>query len=188
MRAFMAQLRAQVSIAARCLEFAILCASRTGEVIGAVWDEVDLGTATWTIPGNRMKGGEPHMVPLSDRAKTILRELPRESDNPHVFIGTGRAGRQGPGVLRGVLQEMQRTDFVPHGIRSSFMDWAHEQTAYPKVVIDRALAHKIPDKVEAAYRRGYLIEKRTRLMQDWCDYCASPVTTVQVLPLRGVRA
>jgi integrase len=182
--AFMAQLREQSSIAGRCLEFAILCASRTGEVLGAVWTEIDLDAATWTIPAERMKGGKKHMVPLSARAATILRELPRETNNPHLFIGSTRTGGLAAKALRGLLRAMQRTDFVPHGCRSTFMDWAHEQTAYPKVVIDLALAHKIPDKVEAAYRRGDLIEKRARLMQDWSNYCASPVTEVQVLPLR----
>jgi integrase len=131
-----------------------------------------------------MKGGETHTVPLSARAATILRELPRETNNPHVFIGTSRTGGLAMRALRALLHAMQRTDFVPHGCRSTFMDWAHEQTAYPKVVIDLALAHKIPDKVEAAYRRGDLIEKRARLMQDWSNYCASPVIEIQVVPLR----
>jgi integrase len=182
---FMAALRAQRSIAARCLEFAILTAVRSGEALGARWDEIDLTNKVWTIKAERMKAGAEHRVPLSDRALAILRELPSESDNGFVFIGPRPDAPLPDKALRAVLRAMDRTSITPHGFRSAFMDWAHETTPYPKAVIDLALAHKIGDKVEAAYRRGDLFDKRRRLMADWSKYCSRPAveSDAQVLPL-----
>jgi integrase len=170
--AFMVQLREQRSIAARCLEFTILTAVRSGEALGARWDEIDLTSKVWTIPAARMKAGLEHRVPLTARCVEILAELPHEAD--YCFIGTRPDAPLPDKALRGVLKAMGRNDVTPHGFRSAFMDWAHETTAFPKAVIDLALAHKIGDRVEAAYRRGDLFAKRARLMQDWCTYCSRP--------------
>ena len=142
-----------------------LTAARTGEIIGAAWDEFDLKTRTWTIPAERMKAGQEHKVPLCDRAVEILRELPRHGDK--VFPLSNMAMLE---LLRGM-----RPGHTVHGFRSTFMDWAHERTATAKVVIDMALAHTVGDKVEAAYRRGDLFEKRRKLMEAWDHYCSKPV-------------
>ncbi len=182
---FVAELRDVEGITARALEFAILTAGRTGAVIGAVWDEVDLQAKTWTVPperiGTKITGDDakPRLVPLSDRAIEILKALPREKGNPHVFIGQKR--RIKPGKKRTealsnmamleLMREM-RPGFVPHGFRSSFKDWAVETTNYPNMVSEAALWHVVADKVEAAYRRGDLFEKRRRLMANWAKYCA----------------
>ena len=175
--AFLLELRQLEGIYARTLEFAILTAARTGEVVGATWDEIDLKSKTWTIPANRMKMGREHKIPLSVTALALLRALPREEGNPFVFIGP----KPGKGLsnmsMFWLLRRMQRADITVHGFRSSFMDWAHDRTAFPKVVIDMALAHSVGDKVEAAYRRADLFAKRKQLMQAWEKYCASRPTT-----------
>jgi len=176
--AFTAELRARDSIGARALEFTILTAARTGETIGATWDEFDLKARTWVIDAARMKAGKEHKVPLCDRAVEILRALPRHGARPFPLSNMGMLE-----LLRGM-----RPGHTTHGFRSTFMDWAHERTAFPKVVIDMALAHTVGDKVEAAYRRGDLFAKRTRLMQTWCDYCAKPRPAsdkVVILSARG---
>ncbi|WP_345947039.1 integrase arm-type DNA-binding domain-containing protein [Bradyrhizobium sp. 174] len=149
---FMTQLRQRDGVAAAALQFLILTATRTGEVIGATWDEVDLVAKVWTIPSNRMKAKREHRVPLSDPAIKILRALPRESD--FLFPGLGKGTAISNMAMAQLLKRMDRVDITVHGFRSSFMDWAHENTAYSKVVIDMALAHVVGDKVEAAYRRG----------------------------------
>lgn len=161
--AFMAELRNRDSISARALEFTILTCARTGEIIGAAWSEIDLKARTWTIPAARMKAGKEHKVPLCDRAVEILRGLPRHAEK--MFPLSNMAMLE---LLRGM-----NPGHTVHGFRSTFMDWAHEQTAFPKVVIDLALAHTIGDKVEAAYRRGDLIKKRRKLMESWGKFCAA---------------
>ena len=174
--AFMAELRNRDSISARALEFTILTCARTGEIIGAAWSEIDLKARNWTIPAARMKAGKEHKVPLCDRAVEILRGLPRHAEK--VFPLSNMAMLE---LLRGMSP-----GHTVHGFRSTFMDWAHEQTAFPKVVIDRALAHTVSDKVEAAYRRGDLIEKRRRLMEAWARYCTIkpiPISDDKVVPL-----
>lgn len=183
--AFMEELRGRDGIAARALEFAILTAARTGEVIGARWSEVDLAAKVWTIPGERMKGGREHRIPLSQRALELLERLPREKDGEFVFMG----GRKGKGLsnmaLLETLRRMECGDLTAHGFRSTFRDWAAETTGYPSEVVEMALAHAIGSKVEAAYRRGDLFEKRRRLMQEWAGYCASPMRQSDVVPMRG---
>jgi integrase len=180
--AFMAELTTRPGIGARALEFVILTAARSGEVLGARWSEIT--DNTWTIPAARMKAGREHRVPLAPAALTLLAALPRESD--FVFIG-GRAGTGlSPMAMTTVLRRMGRNDATVHGFRSSFMDWAHERTAFAKVVIDMALAHTVGDKVEAAYRRGDLFEKRRQLMAMWASYCITPIVAGEVVPLRGV--
>jgi integrase len=181
---FMAALRRREGVGARALEFAILTAGRTGEVIGAKWGEFDLAVRVWTVPAGLMKGGREHRVPLADRAVEILEQLPREGE--HVFIG-GRAGRPLSNMaLLETLRRMGRGDLTTHGFRSTFRDWAAETTGYPRELAEAALAHAIESKVEAAYRRGDLFEKRRRLMDDWAVYCASPAAERgTIVPMRG---
>jgi len=168
---FMAELRSRQSVSARALEFAILTAARTGEVIGAKLSEVDLDNAVWTVPADRMKAGREHRVPLPPRAVEIVRERPRDGD--YVFPG-GRAGKPLSNMALLELMRGMRPEFVPHGFRSTFRDWAAERTTHPSEVVEQALAHAIESKVEAAYRRGDLFEKRRRLMSDWASYCLAP--------------
>jgi integrase len=182
---FMAALQQREGIAARALEFTILIASRTGEVVGATWDEIDLNEKTWTIPAGRIKGGREHRVPLSDRALEILRALPHEKNNPFVFIGPRKGGLSNMGMAS-VLSRMGRNDITVHGFRSTFRDWAAERTNYPNHVVEMALAHVVGDKVEAAYRRADLFEKRRKLMSDWTKFCSTKpaATSAKVLLLR----
>jgi integrase len=171
-------LRARKGITARALEFLILTAARTGEVIDATWDEIDLDAAVWTIPGRRMKGGREHRVPLSDRALAILEEVRGNSDR--IFPLSEKA-------MALLLQRIGYPDMTVHGFRSSFRDWAGEVTHYPNHVIEMALAHAIPSAVEAAYRRGDLFEKRRRLMADWARYCETERATNKVTPIGTAR-
>ena len=183
---FMADLRKQDGISPRALEFAILTAARTGETIGVRWPEIDLKRKVWVIPPERMKGSREHRVPLSSRGLEILKTLPRDGKSDFVFPG-GRAGNPLSNMaLLGALRRMGRTDVTSHGFRSTFSDWAAETTAYPREVVEMALAHAVSDKVEAAYRRGDLFEKRRRIMEDWSTYCTLPPPTGEkVVALRG---
>jgi integrase len=163
--AFMGELRERDSISGRALEFTILTAARTGEVIGATWEEFKK-PGVWIVPAARMKSGKEHRIPLCARARDILCSLKRHTDL--VFPLSNMAMLE---LLRGMRPD---SGFTVHGTaRSSFMDWAHEQTAFAKVVIDMALAHAVGDKVEAAYRRGDLFEKRRKLMEAWSKYCSA---------------
>jgi integrase len=188
MGSFMAKLRGRDAIAARALEFAILTAARTGEVIGATWAEFDMDAAVWTVPAGRMKAGREHRVPLSEPALAILRAMAEHGKGAFVFPG-GRPGKalsnMGMGML---LRRMERGDITAHGFRSTFRDWAAERTAYPGEVVEMALAHAVGNKVEAAYRRGDLFEKRRRLMDEWANYCGTlPAEGAKVVPLRMAR-
>jgi integrase len=181
---FMADLRRRDSTSARCLEFLILTAARTGEVIGATWNEIDLRAGVWTIPGSRMKGGREHRISLSQRALEILRIMQERRENDFVFAGMRGGGLSNMSLLA-MLRTMGRS-VTAHGFRSTFRDWAAEQTNFPREVAELALAHAIESKVEAAYRRGDLFEKRRRLMQAWSEFCAKPSrATGSVTALRG---
>jgi integrase len=171
---FMRRLRERDGVAAKALEFTVLTAARTNEVIGAKWDEIDLQAGTWTIPSDRMKGGREHTVPLSKRAVELLRELPTEEGNGHVFIGPTQGVGLSNMAMTAVLRRMGHGDITIHGMRSTFRDWAAERTNYPNHVVEMALAHAVGDKVEAAYRRGDLIQKRRQLAEAWAKYCTSP--------------
>jgi integrase len=173
--AFMSELAKQQGFGARALELAILTAARSGEVRGATWEEFDLGAAVWTIPASRMKAGKEHRVPLSDKAVELLKTLTRIAETDVVFPGV-KGQPLSDMSLTAVLRRMERGDLTVHGFRSSFRDWAGETTAYPREVIEHALAHQLQDKAEAAYARGTLFDKRRRLMADWARYCA----TIQV--------
>lgn len=166
---FMAELRKQSGIGAKALEFTILTAARSGEVRAATWDEFDLKAGLWTVPANRMKADKEHRVPLSDAAQAILKSQKKVAINEYVFPSP-RATILSDMTMSAVLRRMQ-VDAVPHGFRSTFRDWAAEKTDYPNEMAEMALAHTISDKVEAAYRRGDLLEKRRQMMQDWTWFC-----------------
>jgi integrase len=186
--AFMAALRQRDGIAARALEFTILTAARTGEVIGAQWAEIDLTGKTWTVPAARMKAAREHRVPISDRAVEILQSTPTEDGNPFIFIGR-KAGGLSNMAMASVLRRMERAEITVHGFRSTFRDWAAEATTSPNHVVEMALAHAVGNKVEAAYRRGDLFEKRRELLAEWGRYCATPRNEHQgnVRPIRLAR-
>lgn len=169
--AFMKALRAQDGIAARALEFAILTAARTGETIGAKWCEIDFAEKVWAVPLERMKAKREHRVPLCERSMTILTELEHLRQGEFVFPGRREGAALSNMAMLQLLERMERGDLTVHGFRSTFRDWAAELTAYPREVAEMALAHSIGDKVEAAYRRGDLFEKRRHLMHDWAAYC-----------------
>jgi integrase len=181
--AFLTSLRVQGGIAARALEFTILTAGRTGEVIGARRSEFNSREKLWTVPAERMKSGKEHRVPLCDCA---LELIPTENvcDEDFVFPG-GRAGQplSNMAMLK-LLERMGRDDLTVHGFRSTFRDWGSERTNFPGEVVERALAHTIDSKTEAAYRRGDLFEKRRRLMDAWAQFCGKMPVPSTVLPLR----
>lgn len=164
---FLATLRTREGVSARALEFCILTAARTGETLGATWGEIDLAARLWTIPGERMKAGAEHRVPLTERCIELLGDA--RADDALVFPGP--AGRLSNMALLSALSRMGREDITVHGFRSTFRDWAAETTDHTREVVEMALAHTIGSKVEAAYRRGDLFEKRRRLMDDWAATC-----------------
>jgi integrase len=183
MPAFMARLRAMDRVDARALEFTILTAARTGEVIGARADEFDLNSAVWNVPAERMKTRKEHRVPLSPRAVALLRALYTEDGNAHVFVGR-RAGKPLYHLaMHRVLRELHPAA-TTHGFRSSFSDWANETTSYPNHVIEQALAHAVGSTVERAYRRGDLFDKRRKLMQAWAAYCSAPAAAGAVILIK----
>lgn len=187
---FVVALREQEGTAARALELAILTAARTGEVIGATWGEFDLANKTWTVLGSRMKSGREHRVPLSDAALKVVKAMAptgaEKTPDGVVFEG-GKRGRPLSNMsLLMLLRRMKRDNLTAHGFRSSFRDWAAERTNFPSEVAEMALAHAIGDKVEAAYRRGDLFEKRRQLMEAWASCCARPTEPGgSVVQLRG---
>lgn len=184
---FMRLLAAQDGLGARALEFTILTASRSGEVRGAKWEEFDLENAVWTVPEGRMKAGKEHRVPLSDVALSMIKVQQETAFCEYVFPSSHKArNSESEGAplsdmtLSAVLRRM-KVAAVPHGFRSTFRDWCAEQTDYPRDVAEMALAHAIGNKVEAAYRRGDLFEKRKQMMQDWADYANALTVGLQVL-------
>jgi integrase len=182
--AFMAKLRAQTNVAARALEFAILTAARSGEVSGARHSEFDDAIVTWTVPGTRMKGGQEHRVPLSAPATAIVKAQIEKGHKDLVFPNLNGRGPLYSGAMIELLERMDRKGVTVHGFRSTFRDWVAEQTAYPRELAEKALAHTIEDKTEGAYQRGDLLEKRRRLMDEWARYCAKPAKAGVVVRLR----
>jgi integrase len=172
--AFMKRLRKQEGVGARALEFVILTAARSGEVRGAKWSEIDLADNLWTVPGERMKAGKEHRVPLSGAVTKLLRALPRMEGSDLVFPSP-RGGTLSDMTLAAVMRRMN-VDAVPHGFRSTFRDWCSEKTNFPHEVAEMALAHTIANKVEAAYRRGDLFDKRRQMMENWASFCAKDLT------------
>ena len=185
--AFMVELRKQEGMGARALEFAILTAARSGEVRGATWSEIDLKDATWTVPASRMKvekNGD-HRAALNAEAVALLESLPRTHDL--VFPNT-KGDMLSDMTLTAVLRRMNRSDITAHGFRSTFRDWCSERTNYPRDVAEMALAHAIGDKVEAAYRRGDLFEKRRRMMREWGKFSGKVQVAGTVTPIKGKSA
>jgi len=179
----MAELRDQTSVSAKALQFLVLTATRTGETLGARWDEIDLLTKLWVIPAERMKGGSAHRVSLSSRAVAIIKEMARIRQSDFVFPGTKQGRPLSSMALAMLLRRMGHGDITVHGLRSSFRDWAAETTNFPNHVVEMALAHTISDRVEAAYRRGDLFAKRRKLTEQWSAYC-SRGASAKIVPLR----
>lgn len=179
--AFVDDLQKRQATAASALEFVILTAARSGEVLGARWNEFDVDRAVWTVPASRMKAGREHRVPLSPRALEIVKAMDR--NEPFVFVGQKQSRPLSSMALEMMLRRMKVENATVHGFRSSFRDWAAEQTNFPNEVCEAALAHVIENKAEAAYQRSDLFEKRRKLMAAWCAYCAKPMTA-KIVALR----
>ena len=171
---FIALLRSRPALAARCLEFVILTAARSGEALGASWGEVDLNTKLWTIPAQRMKAGVEHVVPLSDAALQLLIELRQGSPLRSDLVFSIRGAKRSNMAIAMLLRRMGHGHVTTHGFRSTFRDWAGDATSYPRELIEQALAHTIQNKAERAYRRGTAIERRRALMRDWTDFLEQP--------------
>lgn len=169
---FMVELRNRGSMASLALELCILTATRTSEILNAQWIEFDLAKSMWIIPARRMKAGHEHRIPLSGRAIAILEDLPKPKDGNYIFASTTTGKPLSSMAMAMQLRRLGRNDITVHGFRSSFRDWASEQTAFPHETCEHALAHRISDKAEAAYRRGDQFEKRKELMQAWANFCA----------------
>jgi integrase len=180
---FMARLRARPAIAARCLEFAILTVARSGEALGARWEEVDLATSVWTIPARRMKATREHRIPLSAAALAILSEMEPLRDGDYVFPGQRPNQPLSPAALERVLRRMNCEGATVHGFRSTFRDWAGNRTSYPRELAEHALAHTIGDRAEQAYRRDDALERRRPMMEAWAAFC-EPAIPTQVLQLK----
>ena len=172
---FVKELRKRSGYSALGLEFLILTAARTGEIIGVKWSEIDLEKAVWTIPSDRMKAGTEHRVPLSHRAVEIFKSI-TSNRNPEEYVFSGQKRNIGlsNNAFLALLKKMQRSDITPHGFRSIFRDWAAEEAhKFPNETIELALAHTIKNKAEAAYRRGDQLERRRELMDKWEKYIYS---------------
>jgi integrase len=180
---FLMALRTQESVAARALEFLILTAGRTGEVLGMRWPEIDLANRLWTVPANRMKAGREHRVPLVARAIEILAMMKTMQTSDFVFPGLRWGKPLSNMALEMVLRRMKVEAVTVHGFRSSFRDWAGESTRFSREVAEAALAHTIGDQTERAYRRGDALEKRRELMEAWAEYC-EPRKPADILPMR----
>lgn len=183
--ALLTALRGKQSTAALALELCILTATRSGEILNAIWSEFDLAKGVWTIPAIRMKAGQEHRVPLTARALDILQSLHKLKleHNDHVFAGNAQGKPLSNMAMTMLLKRMGQTEITVHGFRSTFRDWASEQTSFPHEVCEMALAHTIGNKAEAAYRRGDLFEKRRKLMDAWSAFCESQ-TSAKVVPIK----
>jgi integrase len=183
---FMARLRAREGMAAQALEFAILTAARSGEVLGARWSEIDLEAKVWTVPATRIKAGREHRVPLSAPALAIIEAMQTARVSDYVFPGY-RPGRPlGDMALHMVLERME-VPFTVHGFRSTFRDWCGEATNFPREVAEAALAHVVGDQTERAYRRGDALEKQRKLMDAWAAHCEPKASNVIALTSLGLE-
>ncbi len=185
---FIARLREREAIAATALEFLILTAARTAEVLGARWAEIDLDAAIWTVPARRMKGAREHRVPLSGQALEILNRMAKLRDGDFVFP-SARAGRPLSGMaMEMCLRRMKVEGVTVHGFRSSFRDWAGDSTQFPRELAEAALAHVAGDETERAYRRGDALERRRKLMQAWGTFCEPDLHRTVIPMVRPVKA
>ena len=180
---FMQQLRKDTAVASRALEFLILTAARTNEVIRAQWSDFDLNGKVWVVPAEHMKANRTHRVPLSAASIATLKGV-QGLDDTYVFPGQKRDSHLSNGAMLQVLKRLDRASITVHGFRSTFRDWCAESTNYPADVAEMALAHALRDKTEAAYRRGDLFEKRARLMADWARFCNRRIAPAAVIPMR----
>jgi integrase len=182
--AFMAKLRQQATVVASALEFQVLTAARSSEVLNATWPEIDFDNKLWTVPAERMKASREHVVPLSARALAILRDMAKLRAGDLVFAGY-RDGRPlwGNTVLK-VLRRLGH-NVTAHGFRSTFRDWCGDATNYPREIAEAALAHTVGDQTERAYRRLSALEKRRDLMDAWANFCERPPQADNVVPMRG---
>jgi integrase len=185
---FMQRLGQSSGISARAVAFCILTASRSGEVRGARWAEIDLAHKVWTIPAERMKAGRGHRVPLSEAALAVLRQMQEIGSEPGEFVFPGRKQGQpsSDATLRDAVHAAGVADVTVHGFRSTFRDWAGETTALPREVIEMALAHRLGDAAEQAYARGDLFQKRAALMRAWADFCGRVMPAGEVVQLRAI--
>ena len=174
--AFVAKLRKDSSVGARCLEFITLTAARLGEAINAEWDEIDLANRVWVVPASRMKADREHRVPLSGAALAVLKAVQAIRQSDYVFPGTRQGRPVGENTPVRLAKQAAGSNITVHGLRSTFRDWASERTSFSREVAEMALAHAIPNAVEAAYRRGDLFDKRRKLMDAWAAYCAKVET------------
>ena len=184
---FTTELRKQGGTAPLALEFMLLTAARTGEVVAAKWDEVDFDSLVWTVPAERMKSSKEHRVPLSKRAVEILQTMMASKQNEYIFPGhsVAKNSHMSTGTCRIVMKRMENfSQYTPHGLRSTFRDWAAETTNFANETLELALAHTIPNKAEAAYRRQDQLEKRAKLMQHWQNFIEMPSKLGSVLQLR----
>jgi integrase len=184
--AFVAKLRQRDELAARALEFTILTAVRSGETLGARWSEIDLDAAVWEIPAERMKQKKPHRVPLAPRAVELLETLHSDDTSPNDFVFPGRraGARLAPTIMQNLVVRLGH-NFVVHGFRSSFRDWASDRTNFPHDVVETALAHTTDSKVAAAYKRTDHLERRRMLMRAWSEFIDAAPIEGAVVPLRA---
>ena len=183
--AFMAELRQHGGSTTLALEFLILTAARTGEVVGSRWEEIDFADRLWTIPASRIKAGREHRVPLSDAAMAVLDRMQQVRRGAYVFPGRDSNAPVNSAGLFHSLRRLSWSDLTVHGFRSTFSTWAAERTAYPYEVREMALAHTVGNAVERAYQRSDLYDRRRRLMDDWARYCSAPATAGEVVTLRS---
>jgi integrase len=186
--AFVARLQNDKAVAARALEFCILTATRTGEILGARWSEIDANAKVWTVPAGRMKAAREHRAPLSNRALTILAELSQLRTCEFVFPSPRHKRPLSHVAMAKVLARLGVREVTVHGFRSAFRDWAGNDTHFAREVAEAALAHVVGDKAEQAYRRGEALEKRRALMEAWASYCAPTIPVDNVLSLHITRA
>jgi integrase len=173
---FMAKVRQDTRVAARCLEFIALTAARVGEAVTATWNEINFADRVWTVPAERMKADKEHRIPLPDAALAVLKAMQTIRQSDYVFPGQRNAHAVGANSVLRVAKEASGLDITTHGLRSTFRDWAAECTSFDNNAVEMALAHTIPSAVEKAYRRGDLFDKRRKLMDAWAAYCAKVET------------
>jgi integrase len=185
--AFMQRLRTRDAISAAAMEFLILTTTRTNEVLGAKWDEIDQDKPIWTVPAERMKSGKDHVVPLSAPAQAVLKKMRSLTNGEFIFFGQSGDRPMSNMALLTLLKRMKRTDITSHGFRSTFRDWAAER-GYADPVAEAALAHVVPDAVIAAYKRTTFFEMRKKMMDDWATFATSdPAKTADVISIRNIE-
>ena len=182
--AFIVELRARDTVAARALEFVILTAARAGEALGATWEETDLANRVWTVPANRIKAGREHRVPLSDAAVAVLQSVNSDNGTGLIFRGPYAGGKIADARLRDLLRDLGRSETV-HGFRSTFSQWAADCTNYSYETREMALAHNVGSQVERSYQRSDLFDRRRRLMDEWARFCAMPTNIGAVVPIHA---